>query len=97
MTIAEDARAILQAAVDRKVSAVDSYAVVRAQREQAAATLRAAEAAEAVAWAELKKLDWSDSELRSLGLSAPAAAGGRRPAVRGRNRQPPSSGEPNRA
>lgn len=91
MTITEDARAILQAAVDRKVSAVDTYAVVRAQREQAAATLRAAEAAEADAWAELKRLDWSDSELRSLGLSAPAAAGERRSAVRRRNRQPPSS------
>lgn len=86
-TVADDARQVLQAAIDAKVAAVEAYATAQTARTDAAAQLHAAETAEADAWAQLKRLDWSDTELKTIGLNPPNGASTKRPAGRSRKRQ----------
>lgn len=89
-TVGDEARQVLQAAIDAKVSAVEAYAGAQTRRATVAEELRSAEAAEAEAWQQLKRLDWSDSELKALGLNPPSAASAKRPAARSRKRQAPA-------
>lgn len=89
-TMGDDARQLLQAAIDQKVAAVEAYAETQTRRASIAEQLRAAEAAEAEAWQQLKRLDWSDSELKTLGLNPPNGASTKRPAARQRKRPVPA-------
>lgn len=72
-TKGDEARQLLQAAIDQKVAAVEAFTEAQTRRAAIAEQLRSAEGAEADAWHELKRLDWSDSELKTLGLQPPSS------------------------
>ena len=85
-TVGDEARQILQASIDQKVDAVEAYVAAQTRRATITAQLHAAEAAEAEAWQQLKRVEWSDPALKALGLAAPSPANGKRPAARQRKR-----------
>lgn len=85
--VGDDARQVLQAAIDRKVAAVEAYAAAQTRRAEIVQELQTAESAESEKWHDLKRLDWTDSELKALGLNPPSGATTKRPASRSRKRQ----------
>jgi len=80
--IAAKAAAKIDAARDVKVNAVKTAAASGVELNEAAALLAAAEQKYAKDYQAALRADWTDSDLRSFGLDAPAKKTGGRPRTR---------------